>query len=82
MKEGSVEQKKEQLKYETELLRLYWVTAVAIGGGNASLILGGVTGMRAVLLVIGLLFIVILISACVRQDRTIRRLLRELGEQP
>jgi len=26
-----VEQKKEQLKYETELLRLYWVTAVAIG---------------------------------------------------
>lgn len=77
-----MEQKKEQLKYETELLRLYWVTAVAIGGGNASLILGGVTGMRAVLLVIGLLFIVILISACVRQDRTIRRLLRELGEQP
>jgi len=76
-----VEQKKEQLKYETELLRLYWVTAVAIGGGNASLILGGVTGLRAILLVLGLLFIVVLISACVRQDHTIRRLLRELGEK-
>ena len=76
-----MEQKKEQLKYETELLRLYWVTAVAIGGGNASLILGGVTGLRAILLVLGLLFIVVLISACVRQDHTIRRLLRELGEK-
>jgi len=76
-----VEQLKEQIKYETELLRLYWVTAVAIGGGNASLILGGVTGIRAVLLVVGLLLIVILGSMCVRQGRTIRRLLRELGEQ-
>lgn len=76
-----MEQQKEQLRYETELLRLYWVTAVAIGGGNASLILGGVTGLRAVLLLLGLLFIVVLISACVRQDRTIRRLLRELGEK-
>lgn len=75
-----MEQKKEQLKYETELLRLYWLTAVAIGGGNASLILGGVTGLRAVLLLLGFLFIVVLISACVSQDRTIRRLLRELGE--
>ena len=35
-----MEQKKEQLKYETELLRLYWLTALAVGGGNASLILG------------------------------------------
>jgi hypothetical protein len=42
-----VEQKKEQLKYETELLWLYWVTAIAIGGGNASLILGGITLVRA-----------------------------------
>ncbi len=25
-----MEQQKEQLRYETELLRLYWVTAVAI----------------------------------------------------
>jgi hypothetical protein len=75
-----VEQQKEQLKYETELLRLYWVTAVAIGGGNASLILGGVTRPRAILLVVGLLLIVIFGSMCVQQDRTIRRLLRELGE--
>ena len=75
-----MEQKKEQLKYETELLRLYWLTAVAIGGGNASLILGGVTGLRAILLVVGLLLIVVFGSMCVRQDRTIRRLLQELGE--
>lgn len=74
-------EKKEQLKYETELLRLYWVTVVAIGGGNASLILGGVTGLRAGLLVLGLLFIVVLIFACVSQDRTIRRLLHELEKR-
>jgi len=42
-----VEQQKEQLKYETELLRLAWVTTVVVGGGNASLILGGITLVRA-----------------------------------
>ena len=62
-----MEQKKEQLKYKTELLRLYWVTAVAIGGGNASLILGGVTGLRAVLLVIGFL-----ISVTQRNSRSVQ----------
>lgn len=42
-----MERKKEQLKYETELLRLVWVTALAVGGDNASLILGGITLVRA-----------------------------------
>jgi hypothetical protein len=52
-----VEQLKEQLKYETELLRLSWVTAIAIEGGNASLIVGDITLVRAILLVIGFLLI-------------------------
>ena len=42
-----MEQQTEQLKYETELLRLAWVRAVVVGGGNASLILGGITLVRA-----------------------------------
>jgi hypothetical protein len=77
-----VEQLKEQLRYETELLRLAWITALAVGGGNASLILGGITFVRAVLLAIGVLLIVVFASVGVRQDRTIRSLLRELeGKQ-
>ena len=42
-----MEQQKEQLKYETELVRLAWVTAVVVGGGNASLLLGDITLVRA-----------------------------------
>jgi hypothetical protein len=76
-----VEQRKEQLKYETELLRLSWVTAIAIGGGNASLILSDITRVRAILLAIGFLLIVGAVSFSVRQDRTIRRLLLEFGEK-
>lgn len=76
-----MERLKEQLKYETELLQLSWVTAIAIGGGNASLIVGGITLVRAILLAIGFLLIVGAVSFSVRQDRTIRRLLRELGEK-
>lgn len=76
-----MEQRKEQLKYETELLRLAWLTALAVGGGNASLILGGITPVRAVLLAIGVLLIVIFASVGVRQDHTIRRLLREMEDK-
>jgi hypothetical protein len=76
-----VEQKKEQLKYETELLRLAWVTAVAIGGGAMSLLLGEATTLQAGLLGLAFLLILVLVSVGARQDRTIRRLLREMGDK-
>jgi hypothetical protein len=72
----------EEIKYETELLRLVWVTAVATAGGAVSFLLGEATALRAGLLGLGLLFILVLVAVGVRQDRTIRRLLRELGEKP
>jgi len=73
-----VEHLKEQLKYETELLRLAWVTAVAIGGGAMSLLLGEATTLRAGLLGLGFLLILVLVSVGARQDTTIRRLLRDM----
>ena len=76
-----MEQQKEQIKYETEILRFAWVTAVAVTGGNASLLLGEATVLRTGLLLIGLLFTLVLVAISLRQDRTIRRLLRELGEE-
>ena len=76
-----MEQLKEQLKYETELLRLVWITAVAVGGGSMSLLLGEATTLRAGLLGLGFLLILVLVSVGARQDRTIRQLLRELGEK-
>jgi len=76
-----MEQTKEQLKYETELLRLAWVTAVALCGGAISLLLGEATTLRAGLLGLGFLLILLLVAVGVGQDRTIRRLIRELGEK-
>lgn len=76
-----MEQQKEQLKYEIEVFKLAWITAVATGGGAVSLLLGEATTLRAGLLGFGLLFILVLVAVFVRQDRTIRRLLRELGEK-
>jgi hypothetical protein len=76
-----VEQLKEQLKYETELLRLVWITAVAVGGSAVGLWLGEMTLLRAGLSGLGMLFTLALVSVGIRQDRTIRRLLRELREE-
>jgi len=75
-----VEQRKEQLKYETELLRLVWITALAAGGSAVSLWLGDMTPLRASLSGLGMLFTLALVTVGIRQDHTIRRLMQELRE--
>lgn len=43
----------EQIKYLIELLRLSWLTLIAVGSGTASLLLGDLTGTRALLAATG-----------------------------
>jgi len=76
-----VESLKEQIKHETELLRLLWVTAIAAIGGSLSLLLGEQTSIHILLAGVGFIAILILVSMIVRQETVIRRLLRHLRDK-
>ena len=76
-----MESLKEQIKHETELLRLLWVTAVAAIGGSLGLLLGELTSIRIILAGSGFLATFILVIMIVRQETTIRLLLRQLQEK-
>jgi hypothetical protein len=80
MAEQRIERLKEQIRYETEILKALLLIAVATIGGSASLILGDATPARAVLLGIGLLIGLAAIAGIGRQDRTIRRLIARIEE--
>jgi hypothetical protein len=70
----------EQIKYETELLRLSLLAAVAAIGGVVGLLLGEATVLRAGLAGAGVLAIVVLVGVALHQDRRIRRLLRQMED--
>jgi uncharacterized membrane protein YphA (DoxX/SURF4 family) len=55
MADQRIERLKEQIKYETEILKALILVAFATVGGSASLLLGAATQARAVLVGIGLL---------------------------
>ena len=74
------DQAAEQIKYETEVLRLTWVTVLALGGGTASLLLSELTGRRLILAGAGVVSILVLIVTGWRLDRKIRRLVAQLKE--
>ncbi len=76
-----MESLKEQIKHETELLRLLWVTAVAAIGGSLSLLLGERTSIHILLAGAGFLAILLLVSMIVHQETVIRRLLRHLRDK-
>lgn len=76
-----MESLKEQIKHETELLRLLWVTAIAAIGGSLSLLLGEQTSIHILLAGVGFIAILILVSMIVRQETVIRRLLRHLRDK-
>lgn len=71
---------KEQIKHEEELLRLLWVTAVAIMGGSLGLLLGELTMFRVGLAGIGFLVTLMSIVMILRQESTIRTLLTQMKE--
>ncbi len=76
-----MESLKEQIKHETELLRLLWITAIVITGGALGLLLGDAIPVRILLAGLGFLITLILIAVILRQETTIRRLLRQMREK-
>ncbi len=54
MAEGELERLKEQIKYETEVLKAILLIAVAIGGGTIGLLLGTHTPLRLILSLLGI----------------------------
>lgn len=65
----------EQIKYETELLKLMAIFILAIGGSAIGLLLGERTTIRLFLTVLGSFGSVALIFGVWRQHRIIRKLL-------
>ncbi len=72
---------KEEIRYETELLKLIWVTTVAVIGGSIGLLLGEVSALRSGLAGSGLTITLVLIVAALRQDRQIRALLAQMRKE-
>ena len=70
----------ERIRYETEVLRLTWLTLLAISGGTASLLLGDMTGKRLILAGAGIISILVLIVTGWRLDRKIRQLITDIKE--
>ena len=68
----------ERIKYETEVLRLIALLAVAVGGGALSLTLGAVTPLRTGLAAGGILITLVLLIGGLRQHRHIRTLIERL----
>ncbi|HXG20368.1 MAG TPA: hypothetical protein VNN62_14995 [Methylomirabilota bacterium] len=76
-----VERLKEQIKYETELLKAALLITVATGGGSISLLLGEWTSFRLSLAGLGLLITLVAVIGVRRQDRMIRTLIAQLPEE-
>lgn len=72
----------EQIKFETELLRLATLVAVAAGGGSVGLLLGDQTPLRLSLAGVGFFITLILAVTIWRFERRIRRLLAQIREVP
>ena len=71
----------ERIKFETELLRVTAVAALAIGGGSIGLLLGEPKPVRLILAGRGLLVPVGLMFVLWRQRRYIRTLIEQIREE-
>jgi hypothetical protein len=72
---------KEEIKYETELLKMVWFTTMAIVGGSIGFMLGELSPLKGALAGSGLTLTVVAIVAAIRQDRQIRSLLKEMKKE-
>lgn len=61
----------ERIKYYTEVFRLVWVSALAIGGGSIGLLLGEPTALRIVVGLVGLLLVALLLEGLRRLNKEI-----------
>lgn len=72
----------EHIRHSTELIRLTWVTLLAIGGGSVSLLLGEPTTLRLILAGAGGVAALGLLFVGWRLDRHIRSLIVHVKEVP
>ena len=68
----------EKIKYYTEVFRLVWVSALAIGGGSIGLLLGEPTALRVVLGLVGLLLVALLLEGLRRLNKEIMGVVNRL----
>ena len=68
----------ERIKYYTEVFRLVWVSALAIGGGSIGLLLGEPTVLRVVVVLVGLLLVGSLLEGTRRLNKEIMGLVNKL----
>jgi hypothetical protein len=80
MTNRDIERLKEQIKYETEILKMSSLVTVAIGGGSISLMLGEQTPLRLGLAGLGLIGTLALGVVLWRWDRRIRAILLTASE--
>lgn len=71
----------EQIKYETELLKLMALFILAVGGSAIGLLLGERTTFRLVLAFLGVVLNAILVFGIWRQHGTIRKLISQIKEK-
>ena len=71
----------ERIKYLIELLRLCWLTLLAIGSGTLGVFLSEFDPVRSALGALGCLAVSALIVATIRIDSRIRSLLKEVERQ-
>jgi hypothetical protein len=70
----------EQIEYLNDLLRLFWVSLLAIGGGTASLLLGEFSILKIVFAAGGIVAIIVSTMIMRRLDSRIRELLEQPKE--
>ena len=72
----------ERIKFETELLRLTWLTVIATIGGSVSVLLGGVTPLRLILAGAGFVVTLVLTVVGWRFNRRITAHIEQIPEEP
>jgi len=76
--EHMADKEAERVKYETEVLKLMTLLAVAVGGGALSLALGAITPLRTGLAAGGILVTLVLLVSGWRQHKYVRTLIERL----
>ena len=70
----------EDIKYLIELLRLIWLSLIAVSGGTIGLLLGELTTRRLWFAGIGIVGMILLTTALAYLHRQIKSLIPQLGE--
>jgi hypothetical protein len=70
----------EQIKYETELLKLMALFILAVGGGAIGLMLGEQTSLRLLFILSGVSLSILLVIGVWRQHKSVRRIISQIKE--